>query len=257
MSRLILILSVLALSMQACTDSPKSTSQQATAVAQQPTQTDQKAELMKSISSVWATGSETVTIDYDDSRLIMLYGDQPLQFALGDIDLSNETVNLIGENHSISTLRKVWNPDKTAFRLSYTSPDGRQDVFNFVRKVTTDDKNRIATIHTGQAQQALADSQSELTQLKEQYSDAIKENKLTRDEINALWKKFDPDVQAALIEEQRTWVIQKKQKCGEPNGTKAKPAAIPLNKDDFEKAIAAFECDTQMTRDRIIELNGN
>jgi len=249
------ILILLACFVQACTEKPKSALQQPEQV-QQPNQTNQKEDLMRSVSAVWTTGNETVTIDYDNSRLIMLYGDAPLQFSLGDIDLSNETINLIDKDNAISTLRKVWNTDKTSYKLSYTSPNGNQDILGFVRKVTSDDKNRIANIHSNQAQQELSTSQSEMAQLKEQYTESIKENKLVREEINNLWKKFAPDVQAALLDDQRAWVIQKKQKCGEPNGSKNKPVSFPISKEDFEKKITDFDCDTQMTRERIIELNG-
>lgn len=117
-----------------------------------------------------------------------------------------------------------------------------------------DDKNRIATIHNGQAQQELAQTQENQNKLKEQYVNAAAENKAARDEINSLWKALDPSVQDAIIEDQKAWVISKKNKCGD---VKVKASMTPLTDADYQSVITTFKCDTEMTQDRIKKLNGN
>lgn len=93
---------------------------------------------------------------------------------------------------------------------------------------------------------------NELMAAKEHYLLARQVNKKERDKINALWKYLNVDTQSALLQEQKAWVADKKVVCGEPN---AKNAPTPLNKDEYEKAIQQFDCDTEKTKARIEYLN--
>lgn len=229
----------------------------------------QKEDFIRSFAAVWTTGNETVTIDYSDNQILILVGNEQTGFSLGDTDIANETLNIIGLSGSITTLKKMWNADKTTYKLSATYPDGKSQTLGFVRKITTDDKNRIASIVVLQAQKdkqkvdadVLEQERTDATAAKElaitqkQYVLVKSENKAARDELNALWKSFTKDVKDALLEEQKVWVAKKKKECGEPNGTKESPAPEPLNVDGYNSAIESFECDTQKTEARIKELN--
>lgn len=250
--RLIFLMAVTSVFLFSCTEAPK-TADIPQSVVQTKSPEQLKEEFIQGFTGVWSSDGETITIYYDNNQMLVLYGDDRLDLTLGDTDTVNETMNLLTTDNKIITLRKQWNADKTQYKLSFIAPNGKSETIGFIRKITADDRNRIYAINNNQAQKELAETEEEIASLKADYAQAKSDNKDARMELNALWEKFDPDVKAALIDEQKAWVIAKKKKCGEPNGSKEKPAAIPLIKQDFESAIDSFECDTEETLSRIKE----
>lgn len=115
----------------------------------------QKAEpsMLDEISGVWKedTGQSLMTIAYTDKKVRLLFDDNLVPVTVGDIDETNHTVNFnvvlaaTGKS-AVWTVREIYNADKTSFTLQMTLNDGTQDGFSFVRKVSTDDLNRIATL---------------------------------------------------------------------------------------------------------------
>jgi hypothetical protein len=241
--------------LSACTEKPKAIEPTQTPVQIKTTEQNRE-DFIREFSGVWASVNNTITINYDNNQMLVMYGDERLDLSLGDVDMTNETLNLLTKENKIITLRKEWNSDRTQYKLSFTSPNGKSETLGFIRKITSDDRNRIYAMNSAQAQSALAEAEAELSTLKDNYDRAKSENKEARASLNELWSKFDSDVKQSLLDEQRNWVIAKKKNCGEPNGTKEKPVPTPLVKQDFEKAIESFECDTEETLARIRELNG-
>lgn len=115
----------------------------------------QKAEptILDEISGVWKedTGQSLMTIAYSDKKVRLLFDDNLVPVTVGDIDDTNHTVNFnvilaaTGKT-AVWTVREIYNADKTSFTLQMTLNDGTQDGFSFVRKVSTDDLNRIASL---------------------------------------------------------------------------------------------------------------
>ena len=54
-----------------------------------------KVDFLNEISGVWSDGSSLITIYYDHGNLQFLVDDEPKLIDIGDIDLENETVNLL------------------------------------------------------------------------------------------------------------------------------------------------------------------
>ncbi|WP_250452917.1 hypothetical protein [Caballeronia sp. ATUFL_M2_KS44] len=133
------------------------------AVSSSATVQDAKVALLKEISGVWSSSSVAglTTIQYADNRLQILQGDTPLAVTLGDVDPSEETVNVntvVNGKEEILTLRKKWNADHTAYNLTMTGSDGQQDTLGFVRRISNDDLNRISRLSVARAP-AVAPSQ--------------------------------------------------------------------------------------------------
>jgi uncharacterized protein YecT (DUF1311 family) len=219
----------------------------------------QKEELIKDFAAVWSTSDETVTIDYSNNQVLMLVGDERIDLTLGDSDVQNETVNLLNASGEITTLRKNWNADKTAYQLSLTNPKGNRMLLGFVRKITNDDKNRIASLANKQAQvdaqkanEVIEADKQALAAGQNAYNEARVQNKSARTELNELWNGLDEEIKNALITEQRQWVLRKKKECGEPN----KSTKVSFSAEEFESATESLECDTNMTNGRISEIKG-
>ncbi|WP_179258269.1 lysozyme inhibitor LprI family protein [Caballeronia sordidicola] len=92
-----------------------------------------------------------MTIEYADNQVKLLLNDTFIPVTLGDVDPENGTVNFKGTiaatgKPAVWTVRQVWNQDKTSFTLMMTMHDGTQEAFGFVRKISTDDLNRIANL---------------------------------------------------------------------------------------------------------------
>ncbi|VXC77712.1 conserved exported hypothetical protein [Burkholderia sp. 8Y] len=111
--------------------------------------------LLQDISGVWkAQGSNgLMTIDYSSNRLRMLMDDTFIPVTVGAIDNENRTVNFnvtvaATGKPAVWTIRQLWNNDKTSFHIQLTLHDGTQDQFSFVRKISTDDLNHIASLDT-------------------------------------------------------------------------------------------------------------
>lgn len=114
---------------------------------------EQSIELLNSISGVWSGGRSLVTIYYSDNQMQFIIDETPILVKIGDVDPENQTVNLlvnkkIDNEEAILTIKKKDNVDGTAFTLLITSfVDGSNQEFSFVRKIGTDDKNRISRIY--------------------------------------------------------------------------------------------------------------
>lgn len=66
-------------------------------------------------------------------------------------------------------------------------------------------------------------------------------------DIKQAWRNIDPTIQQSLVEEQKTWESQKRQRC-------LNAAAKGAN--NAESQYLHLQCDTQLTRERIKYLNG-
>ncbi len=108
------------------------------------------AGVLEEISGVWrANGDGTmVSIIYAEKKLRLLFGDNSLPVSLGEIDNANKTANinvtLINGKPGVWTIRQIWDKEKASFHLQLTLHDGTQDELSFVRKISTDDLNKIA-----------------------------------------------------------------------------------------------------------------
>ncbi len=107
-------------------------------------------EPLEEIAGVWRAKGDgaMVSIIYSDKKLGMLIGDNAIPISVGDIDSENKIINL---NVTLSdgklgiwTLKQVWDKDQKSFHLFFTLHDGTQDELTFVRKVSTDDLNKLA-----------------------------------------------------------------------------------------------------------------
>jgi uncharacterized protein YecT (DUF1311 family) len=110
--------------------------------------------LLQEISGVWKAqrGTGLITVDYTDSKIRLLFDDTPIAVNVGAIDNENKTVNFnitlaATGKPAVWTVRQIWDTDKTAFHLQLTLNDGTQDDFGFVRKISTDDLNHIASLY--------------------------------------------------------------------------------------------------------------
>ena len=160
----------------ACTEKPKAIEPTQTPVQAKTTE-ENREDFIRGFSGVWSSVNNTITINYDDKQMLVMYGDERLDLSLGDVDMTNETLNLLTKDNKILTLRKEWNSDKTQYKLSFTSPNGKSEMLRFVRKITSDDRNRIYAMNSAQAQSALAEAEAELSTLKDNYDRAKSENK--------------------------------------------------------------------------------
>jgi len=106
--------------------------------------------ILDEISGVWVVQGEQglFSIIYRDKRLSLLHDDAAIPVTLGEIDNENKTVNLNVTLQSgkpgIWTLRQIWDKDHKSFHLQFTFHDGTRSDLTFVRKISTDDLNKIA-----------------------------------------------------------------------------------------------------------------
>lgn len=111
---------------------------------------DKGSNLLEEISGVWRAQGDgaMVSLIYSDKKLRMLIGENAIPVSLGDMDNENKTINLnVTLNDGkpgIWTLKQVWDKDQKSFHLSFTLHDGTQDELSFVRKISTDDLNKLA-----------------------------------------------------------------------------------------------------------------
>lgn len=112
-----------------------------------------KASMLDDISGVWKANSENalMTIAYSDKKVRVLFDDVFIPVIVGEIDEENRTVNfnvkLKDGASAVWTIKQIWdNKEKTSFHLGLTLHTGTQDQFSFVRKISTDDLNRIANL---------------------------------------------------------------------------------------------------------------
>lgn len=139
--------------------------------------------LLEDISGVWKekTGTGLMTIEYADNKVRMLMDDTFIPVTVGAIDNENNTVNFniiiaATGKPAVWTVRQIWNADKSAFHLQLTLHDGTQDEFGFVRKISTDDLNHIASLEappkSDNTAQAAAAAAAQPTQAEQQPAQA-------------------------------------------------------------------------------------
>lgn len=115
-----------------------------------------KLALVNEFSGVWSEDNYLFTIYHDGTNIHFIVDDSAKEVRLGDVDLENETVNLLitkieDDQQGIITLRRNWvGEDKKNFTLTYTNFDGSQGELSFVRQIGNDDKTRIENIYTHQ-----------------------------------------------------------------------------------------------------------
>lgn len=117
------------------------------ACGEKPTQTT--VGILDEISGVWrASDSTMVSIIYADKQVRLLFGEDSVPVSLGEVDNTNKTANmnvtLANGKAGVWTIRQLWDKQKTTFHLQLTLHDGTQDELSFVRKISTDDLNKIA-----------------------------------------------------------------------------------------------------------------
>lgn len=119
-----------------------------------------KSALLSDISGVWNPddNSGLWMLDYVDNKFESVLGDNFMPVTVGDVDATNETVNLkLGgqdDQSHIITIRRIWDSAHTTFHLSATLWDGTQASLSFVRKVSSDDLNHIAQLEAASKHQA-------------------------------------------------------------------------------------------------------
>lgn len=125
--------------------------------------------LLEETAGVWRAQRDgtMVSIIYSDKKLSMLIGDTPIPVSLGDIDNNNKTINLnITQNDgklAIWTLKQIWDKDLKSFHLSFTLNDGTQDELSFVRKISTDDLNKLANAEARNKSASIQDAAKSVT----------------------------------------------------------------------------------------------
>lgn len=112
-----------------------------------------KTSMLDDISGVWKANSENalMTIAYSDKKVRVLFDEVFIPVIVGEMDEENRTVNfnvkLKDGKSAVWTIKQIWdNKEKTSFHLGLTLHTGVQDQFSFVRKISTDDLNRIANL---------------------------------------------------------------------------------------------------------------
>ena len=104
---------------------------------------------LEEISGVWRakTDATMISIVYTDKKIRLLFGDNAIPVTLGEIDNDNKTVNLnltLDGKPAVWTIRQVWDKENKSSHLVLTLQNGIQDELTFVRKISSDDLNRIA-----------------------------------------------------------------------------------------------------------------
>jgi len=199
--------------------------------------------ILDEISGVWGVQGEKglFSIIYKDKKLSLLADDLAIPVTLGAIDNENKTVNLnVTSNDGkpgILTLRQIWDADKKSFHLQMTFHDGTQSNLTFVRKISTDDMNKIANAEAKRQSDAIgvaasvkpieptpspevaqppiqATATNDLSTLRKEFAEADKE-------INNVYKMVMSNLSAGgkdeLKREQKVWIKEKENKCNAEN----------------------------------------
>lgn len=133
---------------------------------------DKTDSLLEDMTGVWRAKNDgaMVSVIYSDNKMRMLIGDDAIATTLGDIDNENKTVNLNvtlqDGKPGIWTLKQVWDKERKSFYLSFTLHDGVQDELSFVRKISTDDLNKIANAETKNNSVTISSATAPSTELK-------------------------------------------------------------------------------------------
>lgn len=114
--------------------------------------TAEQQRLLDEISGIWRSdASELVSILIDGEQVIFLIDSEPLEARLGDVDTSNNIVNLtMREINTLEdvtwTIRKHIINDKGDFTLKVISHEGAAYDLSFVRNIGEIDRSRIMKI---------------------------------------------------------------------------------------------------------------
>lgn len=114
---------------------------------------DEKKGILGEVSGVWRASSDSamVSIVYADDSLKLYINDILIPSTLGDVDRSNNIVNLNVTDptgkREIWTIRQLWDKEHKSFNLQITLNDGLQDECTFVRKITSDDLKKFSNIN--------------------------------------------------------------------------------------------------------------
>lgn len=221
--------------------------------------------ILEEISGVWGVQGEKglFTIIYKDKKLSMFADDLAIPVTLGAIDNENKTVNInitLQEGKpGIWTLRQIWDSDKKSFHLQITFHDGTQGTLTFVRKITTDDLNKIANAEAKHQSNVIGaasavksaepnqPSTSEVPQLSDHNTSINDLSTMKKmfaeadEEINSVYKTVMSNLSAGakgeLKREQISWIKEKDNKCS--------------SEDD---EVKRFNCLIEMTNERINQL---
>ena len=108
--------------------------------------------ILDEISGVWRakTDGSLISIIYLNNKINFLIGNDNIAVTLGDIDKINKTVNFNitlkdSGKPGVWTIRQIWDNEHKSFHLELTMHDGTQDELTFVRKISNDDLNKIAS----------------------------------------------------------------------------------------------------------------
>lgn len=129
--------------------------------------------LLEDMTGVWRAKNDgaMVSVIYSDNKMRMLIGDDAIATTLGDIDNENKTVNLNvtlqDGKPGIWTLKQVWDKEHKSFYLSFTLHDGVQDELSFVRKISTDDLNKIAKAETKNNSASISSAATTSTEIEQ------------------------------------------------------------------------------------------
>ncbi|WP_244829173.1 hypothetical protein [Caballeronia sp. TF1N1] len=112
---------------------------------------DYRAKLLDQISGVWkpSVGKGLLTVYAANNDVQMSRGDSLLPVTLGNVDPENGTVNIKlmrNGKPEINTISVTSQEDATTINI--TSPDGTQQDFAFVRKISSDDMDRLIALRT-------------------------------------------------------------------------------------------------------------
>jgi len=110
--------------------------------------------IVDEISGVWrASDGSMVMINNDAGKVSFFIDDSSIAAIVGDTDTTNKIVNFNITRQDgttgIWTVRQVWDKEQTSFHLQLTLHDGTQDELSFVRKISTEDLNKMANANGG------------------------------------------------------------------------------------------------------------
>ena len=147
-----------------------------------PDSEEAKKALLNDISGAWSDGKAMVYIVYQDNKFQVWLGTDLLAASLGNVDAEHGTVNVVSTDPEtkievISTVKKIWNTDKTSYKLELVGNNGERYKLDFVRKISNDDLNRLAKLMADiekKNKQGGEVTNSEARQIAHQYvSDAL------------------------------------------------------------------------------------
>lgn len=124
---------------------------------------ERTVSILDETAGVWRAQGDgaMVSIIYSDKKLSLLINDSAIPVSLGNIDTMNKTINLkvtrFDGKPGIWTLKQIWDEEQKTFHLSLTLDDGTQDELSFIRKISSDDLNKLTNISTTNKSASISD----------------------------------------------------------------------------------------------------